>query len=359
MDPVNISEFETLARERMSRQAFDYVAGGADDEITLAKNRAAFERITLHPRVLVDVSTVDTSTEVLGQRISFPVLVAPTAFQTLAHPDGELATARATSAAGTIMIVSTLASFRLEDIAAAAPGPKWFQLYCCKERAATQQLVERAETSGYDAICLTVDVSRLGRRERDLRNQFTLPPEVVPRNFEDAANLSEFPQTERQSLLTAYVADLLNDSLTWDDVAWIRSITKLPVILKGILTCEDARLAADMGVESIVISNHGGRQLDGVPAGVDVLSEIAAAVGDRVEVLVDGGIRRGTDVVKALALGARGVLLGRPYVWGLAADGQAGVTKVLQMLHDEVELALALCGCPSVEAVSAGLVGRR
>ena len=359
MDPVNISEFETLARERMSRQAFDYVAGGADDEITLAKNRAAFERITLYPRVLVDVSTVDTSTEVLGQRIAFPVLVAPIAFQALAHPDGELATARATSAAGTIMIASTLASFRLEDIAAAAPGPKWFQLYCCKERAATQQLVERAETSGYDAICLTVDVSRLGRRERDLRNQFTLPPEVVPRNFEDAADFSESPQMERQSALAEYVADLLNDSLTWDDVAWIRSISKLPVVLKGILTREDASLAADMGVEAIVISNHGGRQLDGVPAGVDVLPEIAAAVGDRVEVLVDGGIRRGTDVVKALALGARGVLLGRPYVWGLAADGQAGVTKVLRMLRDEVELALALCGCPSVEAVSTGLVGRR
>lgn len=359
MDPVNISEFEALARERMSRQAFDYVAGGADDEITLAKNRASFERITLYPRVLIDVSTVDTSTEVLGQRISFPVLVAPTAFQTLAHPDGELATARATSAAGTIMIASTLASFRLEDIAAAAPGPKWFQLYCCKERTATQQLVERAETSGYDAICVTVDVARLGRRERDLRNQFTLPPEAVPRNFEDAADLSEFPQMERQSALTAYVADLLNSSLTWDDVSWIRSITKLPVILKGILTREDAMLAANMGVEGIIISNHGGRQLDGVPAGVDVLPEITEAVGDRIEVLVDGGIRRGTDVVKALALGARSVLLGRPYVWGLAADGQAGVTKVLQMLRDEVELALALCGCPSVGAVSAGLVGRR
>ncbi len=359
MDPVNLSEFEPLARERMAQQAFDYVSGGADDEISMKENRAAFARLALLPRVLIDVSTVDTSTRVLNQDISFPVMVAPTAFQTLAHADGELATARATAAAGTIMIVSTLASHRLEDIAAAAPGPKWFQLYCYKERSVTQELVKRAETNGYQAICVTVDVPRLGRRERDFRNQFTLPPDVVPRNFEGVADLAGIDPAEHGSHLTAHIASLLDDSLTWDDIDWLKSITTLPLILKGILATEDAKLASEVGVAGIVVSNHGGRQLDGVVTALDVLPDIVSAVGDRAEVYMDGGIRRGTDVVKALALGARAVLLGRPSVWGLAADGEAGVTKVLHMLRDEVELALALCGCPNVAAVSSELVRSR
>jgi 4-hydroxymandelate oxidase len=359
MDPVNLAEFEALACERMTRQAFDYVAGGAGDERTLEENRAAFERLTLRPRVLVDVSTVDTTTTVLGQRIAFPVLVAPTAFLTLAHPDGELATARGASAAGTIMIVSTLASFKLEKVAAAAPGVKWFQLYCYKERAVTQQLVERAQQHGYAAICMTVDVPRLGRRERDLRNQLTFPPEVLPENFEDAVSLDDLPTAGDGSALHARVAALVDDALTWDDVAWLKSITTLPVVLKGILTAEDAAIAAEAGVDGIVISNHGGRQLDGTPAGIDVLPEISAAAGQRLEILVDGGIRRGTDVVKALALGARAVLLGRPSVWGLAADGEHGVARVLRILHDEVELAMALCGCPTVAHVQPALVRRR
>ncbi|MFB3112022.1 MAG: alpha-hydroxy acid oxidase [Gemmatimonadales bacterium] len=359
MEPVNISEFEGLARERMTQQAFDYVAGGADDEVSLRENRAAFERLALLPRVLIDVSTVDTSTRVLGENISFPVLVAPTAFQTLAHADGELATARGTSAAGTVMIVSTMASHRLEDIAAAAPGAKWFQLYCHKERGVTQELVKRAEAHEYKAICVTVDVPRLGRRERDFRNQFTLPSDMVPRNFEDVADLAGVDAAALGSHLADHIGSLLDDSLTWDDIAWLKSITTLPLLLKGVLNSDDAKLAADAGVAGIVVSNHGGRQLDGVVTALDVLPDIVSAVGDRVEVLMDGGIRRGTDVVKALALGARAVLLGRPYVWGLAADGEAGVTKVLQMLHDEVELALALCGCPNVAAVSSELVRYR
>ncbi len=359
MEPVNISEFEGLARERMTQQAFDYVSGGADDEVSLRENRTAFERLALLPRVLIDVSSVDTSTLVLNQNISFPVMLAPTAFQTLAHADGELATARGTAAAGTIMIVSTMASHRLEDVAAAASGPKWFQLYCHKERSVTQELVTRAEANGYQAICVTVDVPRLGRRERDFRNQFTLPSDVVPGNFEGVADLAGIDPSEYGSHLTAHIASLLDDSLTWDDISWLKSITSLPLILKGILTSKDAKLAADAGVAGIVVSNHGGRQLDGVVTAIDVLPDIVSAVGDRVEVLMDGGIRRGTDVVKALALGAQAVLLGRPYLWGLAADGEAGVTKVLQMLHDEVELALALCGCPNIAAVSSELVRYR
>ncbi len=359
MEPVNISEFEGLARERMTQQAFDYVAGGADDEVSLRENRAAFERLALLPRVLIDVSTVDTSTRVLNENISFPVLVAPTALQTLAHADGELATARGTSAAGTVMIVSTMASHRLEDIAAAASGAKWFQLYYHQDRSVTQELVRRAEAHGYKAICVTVDVPRLGRRERDLRNQFTLPSDVAPRNFEDVADLAGVDAAAHGPNFTAHIASLLYDSLTWDDIDWLKSITTLPLLLKGVLTSADAKRAADAGVAGIVVSNHGGRQLDGVVTALDVLPDIVSAVGDRVDVLMDGGIRRGTDVVKALALGARAVLLGRPYVWGLAADGEAGVIKVLQMLHEEVELALALCGCPNVAAVSPELVRYR
>ncbi len=359
MEPVNISEFEELARERMTQQAFDYVSGGADDEVSLRENRAAFERLALLPRVLIDVSTVDTSTSVLNENISFPVIVAPTALQTLAHADGELATARGTSAAGPVMIVSTMASHRLEDIAAAAPGAKWFQLYYHKERGVTQELVRRAEAHGYKAICVTVDVARLGRRERDFRNQFTLPSDVVPRNFEDVAEIAGVDAAAHGPHFTAHIASLLYDSLTWDDIDWLKSITTLPLLLKGVLSSDDAKLAADAGVAGIVVSNHGGRQLDGVVNALDVLPDIVSTVGDRVEVLMDGGIRRGTDVVKALALGARAVLLGRPYVWGLAADGEAGVTRVLQMLHDEVELALALCGCPNVAAVSPELVRYR
>lgn len=359
MDPVNLAEFEALARERMTRQAFDYVAGGADDERTLEENRAAFDRLTLRPRVLIDVSTVDTSTTVLGKSVTFPVLVAPTAFLTLAHPEGEPASARGAAAAGTIMIVSTLASLKLEDVAAAAPGVKWFQLYCYKERDVTRQLVERAQQHGYTAICMTVDVPRLGNRERDVRNQFTFPPEVVPGNFADTVSIDDIPAAEHGSGLHTRVAALVDDALTWDDVAWLKSITTLPVVLKGILTAEDAAMAADAGVDGIVISNHGGRQLDGTPATIDVLPEAAAAAGDRLEVLLDGGIRRGTDVVKALALGARAVLLGRPSVWGLAVDGERGVARVLQILRDEMELAMALCGCPSVPHLQPALVRKR
>ena len=352
MDPVNLLEFEALARECIDGPAFDFIAGGSDDEVTLGSNRTAYERITFRPRVLVDVSTVDTSTEILGRRIAFPVLLAPTALQAMVHPDAELGTARAAAEAGTVMVVSTLASHTIEEIGAAADGPKWFQLYCYKERPVTQELVRRAEAAGYEAICFTVDVPRLGRREQDLRNGFALPPSILPRNFEDTADLPAFAGASHGSIVAAYAAGLLDDGLTWDDVAWLKSITDLPVWVKGILTPEDATLAAQAGVQGIVVSNHGGRQLDGSPATIEVLPEIREAVGEGLPLLVDGGIRRGTDVVKALALGARGVLIGRPYLWGLGVGGQSGVAQVLEMLRVEVELAMALCGCPTVDDVT-------
>ncbi len=349
MNPVNIAEYEALARERMGKEAFDYVAGGAEDEVTLRENRAAFGRIRLLPRVLVDVSTVELSTRILGQTLEWPVLLAPAAFQTLAHAEGELATVRAAAASRTVMVVSTMTSFSLEEIATAAEGPKWFQLYCYRDREVTQRLVERAEAAGYSAVCVTVDLARVGRRERDVRNEFQLPAAARPKNFEGLVDPSLLTD---DSAFHEYVEQLVDPSLTWESVDWLRSITSLPVLLKGILTAEDARLAVEHAVDGIVVSNHGGRQLDGVPATIDCLSDVVAAVEEKAEVLLDGGVRRGTDVVKALALGARAVLIGRPYVWGLAVDGEAGVAHVLAMLREEVEVAMALMGCPTVADIT-------
>lgn len=349
---MNLADYEGLARERVEPGAWGYLAGGADDEVTLRENVAAFQRLQLLPRVLVDVSRVDPSVTVLGQRIALPVLLAPTAFQSLVHPDGELATARAASAAGTVAVVSTMAAYRLEEVAAAAPGPKWFQLYCYRDRGVTRHFVERAEAAGYQAICLTVDLPRVGNRERDLRNRFSLPQEVRPRNFAALVDVEGQPH----EMFFQYIQRLVDPSLTWEAVDWLRSVTRLPVLLKGILHPEDARRGVERGVAAIVVSNHGGRQLDGVPATIDVLPAIAEAVNGRVELLVDGGVRRGTDVVKALALGAKAVLVGRPYVYGLAVDGEVGARRVLEILKAEVELALALCGCPAAGDVPRELV---
>ncbi len=352
VEPVNLADYEQLARERVEPGAWGYLAGGADDEVTLRENVAAFQRLKLLPRVLVDVSRVDPSVTVLGQRIAFPVLLAPTAFQSLVHADGELATARAAAAAGTIAVVSTMAGYRLEEVAAASPGPKWFQLYCYRDREVTRHFIERAEAAGYQAICLTVDLPRVGNRERDLRNRFSLPPNVRPRNFEELVDLAGQPN----EVFFQYIQRLVDPSLTWEAVGWLRSITRLPVLLKGILAPADAKRAVDHGVAGIVVSNHGGRQLDGVPATIEALPEIAGAVDGRAELLVDGGIRRGTDVLKAIALGATAVLIGRPYVYGLAVSGEAGARRVLEILKTEFELALALTGCPAACEVPRELV---
>lgn len=345
MNPLNLAEYEALAGERMSVGVRDYVMGGAGDEITLAENVAAFGRLRLLPRVLVDVSRVDASAVVLGQRVAAPVLLAPAAFQSLAHPEGELATARAAAAGGTVAVVSTFSAFTLEEIAAAASGPKWFQLYCYSDREVTRALVQRAQSAGYSAICLTVDLPRVGRRERDLRNEFRLPARARPRNFEEFVDLSQDRAFEQ------FIESMVDSSLTWEAVDWLRSITSLPILLKGILSPKDARLAVEHGAQGIVVSNHGGRQLDTVPATIDVLAEVADAVQGRAEVLLDGGVRRGTDVVKALALGAKAVLIGRPYVYGLAVSGEQGVRHVIELLKAEVELAMALLGCPNVAAI--------
>jgi 4-hydroxymandelate oxidase len=286
-----------------------------------------------------------------------PILVAPTAFHGLVHPDGETGTARGAAAAGTIMVVSAIATRTMEEIAAAVAAPRWFQLYVWKDREVTAELVKRAARAGYRAICLTVDTPLLGRREKDERNSFTLPPGIGIANVRPAG-LDGMPDSEHGSAFAKYVKEMLDPAVTWRDLAWLRSLTSLPIVVKGIMTMEDAKIAVEHGVEGIVVSNHGGRQLDSTPATLDVLPEIVEAVRGRAEVFMDGGIRRGTDVLKALALGARAVLVGRSPLWGLALGGAEGVHAVLEHLRKEFALAMALSGRSSLGQIDRSMVQR-
>lgn len=353
---VNVSDLEAIARRKLPRATYDYYAGGSEDERTLARNRAGFERYVLLHRVLVNVEHVDTSTTVLGCEVGTPILVAPTAYQRLADDDGETATARATGGAGSLMTVSTLATRTLEEIAGAATGPLWFQLYVYRDRSVTERLIARAEGAGYRALVVTVDTPRLGRRERDHRNGFTLRPGLTIANFAeegpDRADLT------RYGSMAAYASAQLDPSLTWESIEWLRSRTRLPIVLKGIVRADDARRAVEAGAAGVWVSNHGGRQLDGCEAAVLALPAVAAAVNGQAEVYVDGGIRRGSEVVKALALGARAVFVGRPILWGLAAAGERGVRHALDLLREELALSLALAGCPDLRAADASLVVR-
>ncbi|XP_040370272.1 peroxisomal (S)-2-hydroxy-acid oxidase GLO4 isoform X3 [Rosa chinensis] len=327
-EPVNVNEFQELAKQVLPKMYYDFYTGGAEDQFTLKENVEAFRRITLRPRVLVDVSRIDMSTTVLGYKISAPIMIAPTSMHQLAHPEGEVATARAAAASNTIMV------FKRRDISA--------------------QIVQRAEKNGYKAIVLTVDAPRLGRREADIKNndkcfRRMISPQL--KNFEGL--ISTELDCDEGSNLEAFVRAVYDDSLCWEDViGWLKSITNLPILVKGILTHEDARKAVEVGVAGIVVSNHGARQLDYTPATISVLEEVLQAVGGKVPVLFDGGIRRGTDVFKALALGAQAVLVGRPVIYGLAANGEDGVRKVMKMLKDELELTMALSGCPSVKDIT-------
>ena len=347
---VNVDDYAEVARERLQPGPYGYVAGGAGDERTLRANAAAYERWELRPRVLVDVGSVTTSTTVLGTEVALPLLVAPTAFQRLCHPDGELALARAAASAGTVMTLSTLSSVTPAELAAGAPGgPKWFQLYWSRDRGFTQELVQAAAEAGFTALMLTVDLPVAGLRERDVRAGFALPDDLP---------LPNIPlHVQGEDFHTALGA-VVDDTLTWRDLEWLRSVCPLPLAVKGILTAEDALLAAEHGAAAVVVSNHGGRQLDGVPASLDALPEVVEAVAALVEVLVDGGIRRGTDVLKALALGANAILLGRPYVYGLAVGGEDGVERVLSFLAAELDLTLALVGGSSVRELDRSFVTR-
>ena len=355
MDALNLFELEALAKEKLSKTTYDYYASGAHDEVTLRENVAAWARVALHYRTLVDVSKRDAATTVLGRRVAMPVLVAPTAFHKMAHPDGECATARAASAAGTAMILSSLSNTAVEEVVKAASGPIWFQLYVYKDRKATEAVVARAEAAGSEALVLTVDAPLLGTRERDVRNRFALPAGLNVENMVPAG-YGGLARPAADSGLAAYVAELLDPSLSWKDVAWLKSITKLPLLVKGVVRADDARRAIEHGASGVVVSNHGGRQLDTSPATADVLARVSEAIAGRGEIFVDGGVRRGTDVLKALALGARAVLIGRPVLWGLAIDGQRGVEAVLAMLKREIDLAMALCGCATVADATRDLV---
>ncbi len=355
MEPLNLHELEALARERLPQMAWDYYASGADDEQCLRRNCEAYAKIILHYRVLVDVAQRELATTVLGQRIAMPIAIAPTAFHRLAHEDGELASVRAAGDAGTVFVLSTLSTTAVEDVVAAASGPVWFQLYVYKDRAATEGLIRRVEAAGCKALVLTVDAPLLGRRERDVKNRFALPPELGIANLLPAG-YAALPPAAGESGLAAYVSSLLDPGLSWDAIGWLRSLTKLPVLVKGIVRADDARRAIAEGAAGVVVSNHGGRQLDASPATIDVVARIADAVAGGGEVLLDGGIRRGTDVVKAIALGARAVLIGRPVLWGLAAAGREGVAAALGVLRRELDLAMALCGCPDVASITRDLV---
>ena len=356
---VGIEDFEREARERLPKMIFDYFEGGAGDEWTLAENRRAFDRWTLRPRVLVGVENIDLSTTVLGHPVPFPILVAPTAFHRLAHPDGELATARAAASLAVVMVLSTISTTPLEEVAATGVD-RWFQLYVMRDRSLAEQLVRRAYAAGYRALVLTVDTPQLGPRLRDIRNRFTLPPGVGLANLPEVALPDGSGPGGRGS--GSELSDLFaaehDASLSWDDLAWLRSLSAMPLVLKGILTAEDARLAAEAGVDGIIVSNHGGRQLDGVPAPLDALPEVVEAAGDRVEVMMDGGIRRGTDVLKALGLGARAVFVGRPILWGLACGGESGVRDVLKMLREELTLAMRLAGKRTIGEIDRSLVAQ-
>jgi 4-hydroxymandelate oxidase len=355
---TNLLELEGLARTKIPQAAFDYIAGGAEDEVSLRRNREAFGRWSLRPRVLANVSNRDLSTTALGTKVSLPVLVAPTAFHGLVHPEGELATAQGAAAAGTIMVVSTIATRTLEQVASAAPeAPRWFQLYVYRDRRVTEDLVDRAVRTGYRALVLTVDTPVLGRRERDERNRFALPPGMGIANVRPHG-LDELAPLDQGSALAKYAADLLSPALTWDDVEWLKSVSPVPVAVKGIMTAEDGRLAIEHGADAVVVSNHGGRQLDGTVGTLDALPEVVEAVAGRAEVFVDGGVRRGTDVLKALALGARAVLLGRPVLWGLALGGADGVREVFGRLREELDSAMAIAGRPTLASVDRSLVQR-
>jgi isopentenyl diphosphate isomerase/L-lactate dehydrogenase-like FMN-dependent dehydrogenase len=340
-DLINIADFARAAEEKLDDGVAGYFFGGAGDELTLAENVAAWSGWRLRPRVLAGLGEWSARVELLGGDVSMPVLVAPVAYQGLVDPDGEEAMARAAAAEGTVMCLSTLATRRPRPVAEAAPGGRrWFQLYCFKDRAVTRALIEEAVDSGYEAIVVTVDAPRGGNRERDRRTGFKIPEELGVPSIEEALGSDRAVTIEE-------TFELMEPALAWSDLEAMASDCRVPVLLKGVLTAEDATEAIDHGAAGVVVSNHGGRQLDRCLATADALSDVVEAVDGRALVLVDGGIRRGVDIAIALALGADAVLVGRPALWGLAVGGEAGARRVLELLREELELTLALCGCAS------------
>jgi 4-hydroxymandelate oxidase len=358
-EPLCVDDFEALARTKVRADYWDFIAGGSGAERALAANRAAFGRVALRPRVLVDVSSVTTATTLLGHDLAGPVIVAPTAYHRMSHPEGELATARGAADAGALYISSLFSNYRLEDVAAAGgpAAPRWQQLYWLRDRERVGAVVDRAAAAGYTALVLTVDAPVIGHRMRDARNALTLDPDTVPADLSAAENLLT-TRTEGSSAVATQSVRAFDASITWDDLAWLRARSALPLVLKGIVTAEDAHLAVSHGAAAVVVSNHGGRQLDNPIGTLDVLPEVVEAVAGRCPVLFDGGVRTGHDVAVALALGADAVLVGRPVLWGLAVDGAAGVARVLTLLHTELARVMALLGKPTIASLDASAVRR-
>lgn len=352
---LNLYDYEKASQNTLPPSANDYYRSGSMDEYTLADNMTAFQRIKFLPRVLNDVSNVITTTNLGGKTISSPLIISPTALLGMAHPEGELAVARAASAANNIMICSTMANTPIEDVTASNDSSTWFQLYVYKDKEATLALIERAKNAGCKAIVITVDAPFLGQRERDVRNQFQLPEHLHMSNLH-ALGHSKLPDKVGHSGLAHYFEELINKSLTWRDISWLKQHADLPIYLKGILHPKDAQLAIEHGVDGIIVSNHGGRQLDGSIASINALPAISKAVNKQIPIILDGGIRRGSDILKALALGAQCVGIGRPVIWGLSHSGQHGVENILNILQSELKLAMALAGCANISEISADLI---
>jgi 4-hydroxymandelate oxidase len=346
-EAVSLSDYEALARERIPRMAYEYISGAAADEITLRWNRESFDRIRLRPKILVDVSKLDTRLTLFGQELPFPILLAPTSYHRLIHPEGEIATVKGAGAAGATLVASMLATSTIEEMAKAATGPLWFQTYILKDRGFTRDLIQRAEGAGCKAICVTVDSPVVGVRNRDQRAHFALPPEMERANLKGLMRPGGNLRPQEGEIYTP----ILDASLTWKEIDWLRSFARVPVLLKGVLNPDDAEQAVKAGASGIIVSNHGARNLDTVPATIDILSEITDRVAGRIPVLMDSGVRRGTDVLKALALGATAVLIGRPYLYGLGVAGPEGVRRVVNILQTEFRIAMALAGRPSLRSI--------
>jgi 4-hydroxymandelate oxidase len=352
-EPVKVDDFKMLAKARLPKATFDYITTGSADEVTLRQNVKAFRRIKILPPLLTGVSEADLSTVVLKQPVALPILLAPVAAQSMYHPQGALAAARAAAAARTIFAVSSSAGHKAEQIAAASEGPKWFQLYVPKDRAVARRLVERVERAGYQAIVVTVDLGEW--KDADRRNRFALPKEMLVRHLRDVGFEQVTEEMSYQEVLD-FNLQAWDLSLSWEFFDWLRSITTLPLLIKGVLRGDDAKKAVSIGLDGIIVSNHGGRKLDGMPASISMLPGVVEAVDGRTEVYMDGGIRRGTDVLKALALGAKAVLIGRPYAWALAAGGEDGVHKVIELLREELLNAMITTGCAKISEIRPSLV---
>ena len=375
---ADVEDLRRMARRRLPRGVFDYVDGAAEDEVTMERNADGFRAIEFRPRVLRDMAKIDPAVTLLGRSLPFPLVLAPTGFTRMVTPDGELSVARAAARAGVPYTLSTLSTRSIEEVAAASDGPKWFQVYVWRDRALVADLMDRAAAAGYEAIVITVDTAVLGRRERDVRRGFSLPPKVGIDTLLDGlrhpawtlglvrnepivfANIAGRSGDGSDPVsLADYINSQFDPSLSWRDIEWFRARWKGPILLKGVQTVDDAVIAADEGVDCVVLSNHGGRQLDGAPPPIELVAPVADAVGDRVEIICDGGVRRGSDIVKAVALGARACMAGRTYLYALGAGGEQGVDHVLRFLEEGVRRTMALCGAARTEDLDPSFVRRR